>query len=84
MTTHREKRELLDKLYAEREELLRTIDERQSALGLEMPPIAPLSPWPEVKLDERGDAVAVISLQGLRRIDAMLQELEQRRESADA
>lgn len=67
----------------ERDELITSIDRRASGLGLEIPPIAPMAIRTGIQLDERSDAVAVISLQGLRRIDAVLQEVEQRRDQVE-
>ncbi len=74
------KQEAMEAVLAERGELLERIRTRADVLVPGMPPMAPLAPYREnVVLDERGDAVAVISLEGLRRIDAMLSELEQGR-----
>lgn len=77
-------------MLAERDELLTKIDERANGaaedggLGLDMTPIAPIGVRAGAQTEERGDAIACVDLHFLRRLDATLQELADRRAAEEA
>ena len=72
--------ELLAKMRAEREEIVERLNERSAALDLDLGAFTPMAIGINVPLDDRSTPIVVISLEGLRRIDAITSELEQLRE----
>lgn len=66
----------------EREEITERIYDRARRLKLDIGHFGPLEPPKFTPFDQRSSGVVVISLEGLRRIDAITSELEQRREAA--
>lgn len=67
---------------AEREEIVERIYERSTRMRLDLGHFSPLEPPKYTTFDPRSGAVVTLSLEGLRRLDAITSELEQRRESA--
>lgn len=63
----------------ERADLIEMIDKRSVEMGLDFSPIAPLLVRAGSESAIRGDVVAGVDLHTLRRIDAVLQELADRR-----